>query len=303
MNRTFLTLSKIALFLALLPFIARFCLKHTDRFSIAGIISDRPFDPAWEARPLKEEERIEILKALDQPYTYFGSGGQSFIFTSADQRYVLKFFKQHFFNVPLWVAYFPIPWVLNRYSAKKTEQRGDKLKRDFNSYKMAFEELAEETGVLFVHLNKTNDLKKTVAITDKLGIEHILNLDAMEFVMQRKGVLAYDKISAHLAKGEVKEAKEAVRQILHLIVNRCKKGFHDRDANICTNCGFIEGKAVEIDVGHLVRDERMKIPEIYWQELLRISEPFRGWIGAEHPLLLPCLDEELLKLQASHETP
>jgi hypothetical protein len=301
MNKKVFLILKIALFLALFPLVERFCLKRTDRFSILGIQSDRPFDEAWETRPLTDEERSVVSEAISQPYTYFGCGGQSFVFFSADQKYALKFFKQRVFKVPLWVAHFPIPWVLDRYRAKKTWQRADKLQRDFSSYKIAFEELPDETGMVFVHLNQTDNLKTILKITDKLGIAHELDLDKMDFVIQKKGVLAHDKITGHMQRGEIEEAKASIKQLMSLIVNRSKKGFHDRDPNIRTNCGFMGDRAVKIDVGRFVKDEKIKRPEVYLSELVRITGPLRVWLEQEHPALVSYFDEEILKFTSGHE--
>lgn len=100
--------------------LAAFCLKRTDTFTITGISSNRPFDPAWQTRPLSEQEQKEFDAATAQKYRYFGKGGQCYAFFSEDGQYVIKFFKQKVYTIPLWHHFIPIPFVFDRYKEKKT---------------------------------------------------------------------------------------------------------------------------------------------------------------------------------------
>ncbi len=294
MNNFFL---KFSAFLLLGVLAATFSWKHTDKFTITGISSSRPYNPSWETRPLSPEEKTELDNAINQQYHYLGCGGQSFIFLSADKNYVIKFFKQRVFEMPLWLRYIHLPWKLDNYRKKKLWKRQDKLERDFTSYKLSFEELKPHTGVLFVHLNKTCFLKKQLTLVDKLGISHNVDLDQMDFLIQKTAILAVDKISDHMREGKPEQARAAIRSILYLIVDRCKKGFHDRDPNVRTNCGFIGNQAIKIDVGRFIADPNMPIPSTYIKEVERISKPFREWLATYEPSLVPILDEELILLK------
>jgi hypothetical protein len=288
---------KRLIFFCLLYFLAsNFCVKKTDGLTILGISSDRPFQKRWETRQLTHDEEQELKDALSQKFTYFGCGGQCFVFFSEDQKYVLKFFKQQLYEMPLWMRFFPLPWPFHRYYAKKKFRREDKLDRDFSSYKIAFEELKDETEVLYVHLNQTQDLKQIITIVDRLGIEHYLHLDDFNFVIQKKAKLIYSTIDQFMSQGNRAECKQIISQTLRLILMRCKKGFSDRDPNIRTNCGFIGKTAIKIDVGKIMRSDEMKMPEIYKKELTRIAEPFKNWIDENHPSLSKHFEEELSKI-------
>ncbi len=273
--------------------VQKFCLKQTDSFTIASVLSSRSYDARWEARPLTAEEQEETKRAVQQKYTYFGRGGQAYIFFSQDQNYVIKLFKQEKFQVPLWLKIVHVPYLLDRYKAKKAFRRDDKLFRDFTSYKTAFEELHDETGLLYVHLNKTQFWKQQLKLVDRLGIEHLVDLDSLDFVVQRRAELVYDRITRLMREKKPEEAKKAVRQIVNLIVERCQKGFRDRDPNIRTNCGFIGERAVKIDVGRFERNETMKKKENIHNDLLRITLPFKTWLHEEYPELSAYLEEEL----------
>ncbi|MFI5334293.1 MAG: hypothetical protein ACHQT8_03895, partial [Chlamydiales bacterium] len=239
----------LLLFLFSAVSVGKFCIKQTDGFTISSILSSRDNNPAWETRPLSSEEKREVKIALDKKYHYFGCGGQSYIFFSDDEKSVLKVFKQEKFQLPFWMRVFHIPVLLERYREKKIWGRKDKLSRDFTSYKVAFDELQEETGLVYVHLNKSDHLHKKITLIDRLNISHQVDLDTLDFVIQKRGELVYERITRLMQEGKQHEAKNAISQIIHLIVTRCQKGYHDRDPNIRTNCGFIEDRAVKIDVG------------------------------------------------------
>ena len=271
--------------------VAQFCNKKTDRFTVQAIRSHRPYNPKWDGRPLTSDEDKEMREALDFKYTYYGRGGQSFIFFSEGEKYVLKFFKQKVFKTPFYLDY--LPPLFSRYKEKKRWKKTDKLERDFTSYKYAFNDLQDLTGVLYIHLNPTDHLKKSVVLIDKLGIEHSINLDEYNFVLQRKAFFVYDRINESMAQNRQDLAESAIAQIMQLIVARAERGFHDRDPNVRTNCGFIGEKAIKIDVGRLVPSESMKKRENYGKELVRITRPFKVWLAQNHPALIPFFEQEL----------
>ena len=252
----------VSLFAFAFLVIGKFCIKQTDGFTICAIQSSRPISDIWEPRPLSPAEKKEAEAALENPYTYFGCGGQSFIFFSKDGKYVLKLFKQEKFHLPLWMRVFHIPYLLDRYRAKKIWSREDKLFRDFTSYKIAFDELQDETGLIYVHLNKTDAWKRKIRLIDRLNIEHRVDVDTLDFVIQKRAELVYERIIREMQAGDRRAAEKSISQIIALIVTRCQKGYHDRDPNIRTNCGFIGDHAVKIDVGRFVPSEEMKNREV-----------------------------------------
>jgi len=279
-----------------------FCEKETEGFSLLGISSNRPYDPSWETSSLSSEEEKEVKQALSQSFRYFGCGGQSYIFFSDDGRYAIKFFKQRLFQPPIWLNIPLVPWLFPKYAAKKKWQREDKLKRDFSSYVLAFKELKTETGLLYVHLNKTSHLKEKTKLIDRLNICHLVDLNQFDFVLQRKADLVYDRIVRQMNEGNIEEAKKTISRILDFISSRCKKGFHDRDPNIRTNCGFIDDQPIKIDVGRISKEEKFKNDEYRIKELEKIAHPFKLWLKQCYPLLAEHLDQEMLRL-AHEENP
>ncbi len=275
----------LVLLITLLVLSAKFCTKETDGFSILAISSQRPYNPNWETVPLTALDKIEVEQALSQPYHYLGSGSQCFVFASEDGQYVVKFFRQHLYFPSLFLNSLPLPPFLHHYREKKNWKRIDKCARDFESYKMAFEELKEETKLLYVHLNPTNCLKKKLAITDKLHIQHAIALDITNFVLQKRAEPAFAHITALMEQGRKEEAKNAVLALLKLIEKRCAKGFKDRDPDIRTNCGFVGDAAIKLDVGRLERSEALKDPKNGFAEVEKVMAPFNLWLETFYPSL------------------
>lgn len=273
--------------------------KKTDGFTELAIHSERDYDIAWETRPLTENEQVEFDLATSQKYRYFGCGGQAFALFSEDGKYVIKFFKQRVYRVPFLLKLIPLPWPLKRYQVKRHWKKSDKLYRDFMSYKMAFEELQDLTGLIYIHLNTTQRINRQLMITDKLGQPHLINLDEVDFVLQKRAEMVHDRINTLMRQGAHKEAEEAITSVLNLVIERAKRGLLDRDPNVRTNCGFIDKQAIKVDVGRFTRDQKAKDPNFFHADLLKIAAPFKTWIAAHHPTLLNHFEKELLRF--THE--
>lgn len=261
---------KLALLVLLIWQLPKLCHKATDGFSLIHIASSLPYDPDWDV----EGGSSEPLKAIfNQRFTYLNAGGQSYVFASEDGQYVLKFFKHYRMRLHPLIRILPLPKTLNQKREKQKTKRLRKLVRDFTSYKLAFEQLPKETKLLFVHLNKGDNLKLKTTIIDRLNIAHTIDLDSHEFVLQRRAELAYPYIKRLVESGDIDKAKKAVESICQLITSRCEKGIYDEDAKIHRNVGFIDEEAILIDVGRLKLDPRRKNREVQKGDLKKITEP------------------------------
>lgn len=273
-----------------------FCYSKTDGFTITGITPDRPFDPTFATRALSDRESTELNKALDQPYSYYGYGAQAYIFFSSDGNYALKLFKQRIYTTPFWFK-LPIPILFNKYKQKLTSHRKDKQLRDFLSYKLAFEELQDLSGVVFVHLNPTSSLHKKLQITDKIGITHELALDQIDFVLQKRAEHVHTRIDRLMKEGQVDKAKESITALVDLILTRCRRGINDRDPSIDTNCGFLEDRAIKIDIGRMQLDPAFRSPTVALEQVVKITAPFNEWLKTRYPELAIHLEQEWEQLK------
>ena len=269
----------------------KFSVKTADKFILSEIQYERPHDPRFDTRALSQAEQQEVDQALSQHYTYFGCGGQAYVFFSADGKYALKFFKQRHFREPTHLNYIPF---IKKYRDLKYAKRRKKISVEYGSYKLGFEQLPAETALVYVHLNKTSHLNKTLSFIDKFKMEHNIDLDKTDFILQRRASLVHDKIDQQMAAHDLEGAKQTVSSIVNLIVTRCKKGYSDKDPNIATNCGILGDKAIKIDVGRFALDPKMAKPLYYKPELYHLVRPFHRWLSQKYPELALHLDEKVL---------
>ena len=259
----------------------KFASAQTDGFILFHIRSSLAFNKEWETSPLNEKEQQELLIALEKPFSYLGSGGQCYAFAS--DTHVIKFFKHHRRSSFLTIQ------------EKKRRKKEAKFLRDFTSYKLSFENLREETGLLFVHLNKTDTLCKKITIIDKIGIAHTLSLDEYEFVVQKRGTLAHIHLDTLMQKGDVECAKRSIDSLLGILKQRCQKGIFDEDAKIHRNVAFIEEKAVLIDVGRFRKDPSRKNPEVYKKDIRMITKRLKAFL-VKYPELDAYLEKKVDEL-------
>jgi len=276
--------------------VGRLYYRLTGGFTIANISSDFPFQPQWEVSPLMATEESEWSHAFEQPYRYLAKGCQSYVFISDDGQYVIKFFKYQRYRLQPWLAYFPPLPALVRYREQKLRQKWMKLDRFVRSWKLAFEHLKEETALLFVHLNKTNHLQRQVTLYDKIGQRHLVELDQMEFCLQRRAEMLCDVLLEHRLKGDLSAAQQLVHQLLSLLLSEYSRGLADNDHALMQNTGVAQGKPLHIDVGQFVFDETVKEPVVFQQELLTKTYKFKHWLREHYPELGRYLEEELKQI-------
>ncbi|HSX03460.1 MAG TPA: hypothetical protein VLG76_01890 [Rhabdochlamydiaceae bacterium] len=231
----------ILLFAAAFFLIERFCRLQTEGFSIAKIIPPNP---------LKCQEATcppEILKALNQPYYFLGSGVQCYAFLSEDKQTVLKFFKHyHLFPSNGLLKKIPLPNLLKPYQQEILRMREERLQKIFKSCQIVYDNLQEETGTLFLHFNKSDC--HSVKIVDKLGIAYWLNLSEMEFVLQKKAETISSRFDRLFQAKNERAIEESMEKLKKLYLSCAQKGFKTKDSKI-RNYAFIGDEAVAIDIG------------------------------------------------------
>lgn len=273
--------------------IGRLYFQLTGGFTIGNISSDFAYQPAWEVRPLSQNENLVVEKALNQPYRYLGKGCQSYVFESEDGQYVIKFFKYQRFRLQSWIAYFPPLPAMVKFREQKAEKKWRKLDSFVRSWKVAFENLKDETGLIFVHLNKTSNLNKTLTIYDKLGLKHQVELDQMEFCVQCHATMLCDALMKNKEQGNLQASKQLIDDLLAMVLSEYSRGLADNDHALMQNTGVANGKPIHIDVGQFVINERARDPEYYNLELLTKTYKFKIWLVEHYPEAAAYLDARL----------
>lgn len=282
----------VCLIIAVAYGLGRLYYKVTGGFTIGNITYELPYDSRWDIRPLTAIETRQLDDLLGQKFTYLGKGCQSYVFKSEDGKYVLKFFKYQRLRPQPWLQYLTFLPGMDKYLENKIEKKRLKLEGVFTSWKIAFEDLQPETGVVYVHLNKSHDLNKTLVIIDKMGFRHDLSIDNFEFLIQRKAKMLCATLDELMEKGDADGAKRLLSRLMDTIMSEYKRGYADNDNALMQNTGVLDGQPIHIDVGQFVRNNRVKNPQVYNQEIFNKTWKFRKWLAKHYPDL-----EEYLVVQ------
>lgn len=227
-------------------------------FSLDKISSNLAPRPEWASPNLPKERQVEIF---DQPYRYLASGAEAYAFASRDGKYVIKFFRMKHL----------IPSLSDYLKPGKLARREKNLNAIFTAYKSAYDALKEETGLLFVHLNKTENLKRKLTVTDRIGRDHLIDLDQTEFVVQERAELIFSYLKKLLDQGDHVGVIRAKEEMLALVRTRIEKGFADQDKAVSHNYGFVNGRPIHLDIGRIFKGKKEK-------EYERISARIDKWL-------------------------
>lgn len=242
--------------------------------------------------------KTNALKILNQPFSYLGCGRQMTAFISEDQQYVIKFFNPRaYLKKAKWFSGIrklrrlsSLKWISNAYFKRRA-----RLKRMLHRYEMGFNDFREEACLEYVHLNRDTCLSKSIQLFDKQGKKNYIDLDAYPFVLQKKSNLAMAYLDQLMKNGEENLAKERILQLYDLFVTRAQKGYTDPETLLHNNIGFIENRAVLVDLGQLRRIENESDVN---QEMSKIFIPIAQSLSSRHPRLAPFLLKLIVQIES-----
>jgi len=83
-------------------------------------------------------------------------------------------------------------WRLSDFwHPEKADYRRQNLFSIFRAHKLAYTEIKADTGLIYIHLNKSDHLKTQLKVVDRLGRTHHIDLDKTEFIVQEKAELIF----------------------------------------------------------------------------------------------------------------
>jgi len=256
----------------------------TDGFTLARAKSDQFYLDGSDMTAPSPQELDKIHHIFDQEFTYLGKGTQSFAFESRDKAYVLKLYKHHRHRRGLWMQPFCLPPFDEFWHLKRLEQTRH-FQETFYSFKLAFDVLKQETGLIFMHLGKTQFLNQKVAIIDKMERRHWIDLDQMEFSLQLRAQLIKPLIEELMNRGDIERAKEILTGVVDLLKKRCEKGIGDRDPGITYNLGFTKEGAIFIDLGQFYLAPELKDKTRAREKIYDVTGTLRDWLKIHYPEL------------------
>lgn len=265
--------------------------RQNGGFSIAKVIS--PVPPSAALSEFAEDD------LLDQPFHFLGSGGTSYVFLGEDGKTVLKLFKHQHLVASSFFFRIALPSACDAWRVRKIleQERKHLHKRQaffFNSCALANRDLKEESGLIYLCLQPDSHFARQIKLIDTWGISHYLDLSRTEFALQKKADLLFPTLERLIIDGREKEAKAAIDSLISLICRRCEKGIGDRDPNLVINFGFVEGKAIEFDLGSYFSNPSLNTPFATAKELFFSTYALRQWLEKHSPELLEYLLKSML---------
>lgn len=268
--------------------VSKFCHFQTRGFQTVKIVSHLSPSPQWET-PLASPNEMARLKAIfSQPFYYFGSGGQSYAFLSQDGQVVLKLFKMHNIRQYPLLYHLALPGVLDRFRIAFLQWQKQKLKRVFSSSRLAYTELKESSGLLFLNLNPAPQYKDLeIILIDNIGVQHCLNLAKIPFALQYRADPALAALQFHLLHKDLYSCRKVLNNVVDCLMARYQKGIADIDPSVRRNIGLLKDRAISIDIGSFFYCRELE-PK---NELLKDTRRLRRWLKRRCPELAVYLDQ------------
>jgi len=258
----------------------------TDGFHSSHIETAFPYRESWsiDSEQLSEDE---VKTRLNQNFFWLDKGAQFYTFIGEDEETVLKIVKQKHLRLPYWEKKLLSLLNLKGYRQKREEKKKSKYLELLRSVKIAFEELKEETALLYHHFQQTDSLKTTARIHDKLGLAYELDMDSREFLLQRKVLPLIPALDQAIEARNLADAKQKIDQMVILLVSRSEKGIYDSDKRLIENVGYLNNRAVFIDIGSFTKIFNYPIDE----ELIVRTRILKHRLKGRSPELAIYLDE------------
>ncbi|NGX43868.1 MAG: hypothetical protein K1060chlam3_00024 [Candidatus Anoxychlamydiales bacterium] len=281
---------KIISLLVLVAVFSKAWVFYSSSFRLDKIEPKELFLNRFEINVLENKDLGEIL---NQKYRFLSKGRQSFVFVSDDNRYVLKLFRFHRYRQSIFCNLISSFEIAKKYTTKIQDEKDDLYYESMNSYKLAYEKLKDETATIYVHLNKTNDLNRKFKIEDKFKNTHLVDLNEVGFVLQKKA-FPFKKALLN-AKKDKKTIETLLSSFFDNLQSIYSKNLLNKDRHVIQNLGVIDDRVVEIDIGRFIikndfNEEKLK------EEATHYTTYLKKWLLKNSKDSIEFLDAKLLEL-------
>jgi hypothetical protein len=213
---------------------------------------------------------------------------------SGDGRYVLKFIKHQRQESPFWVqcGAWVIPKVAEQQRARRARKERE-LQQIYKSWKLAFERMREDAGLIHVHFGRTDQGFGSVHLVTKGRERMEIPLDRLPFLIQKRSDPFNTAIERLIKRGDITQAQLLVDRLIDLVLADYGRGLADHDRWIARNSGVLKGRPLHIDVGSFVQNERARNPEVYGKDLFIKGTKMRLWLERLSPAVASHLEQRL----------
>lgn len=205
-------------------------------FRLNKCLVDWPHAADWDAG----DPPHEIVYIFQKPFSYLAKGKQSYVFLSADGRYVLKLFRFNQSKIEIGKRISDIIHGLRgRGEREKEKTLLFRIRQTFESASLAYRLAQQQTGVVWAHLNLNANKLNAFIVKDRLGKSHLVDPGRFRFVIQKRANPISKKDGLEISFEQLRMELEA----LHL---------RTQDQKIRKNYAMLDGKLILIDIGDLV---------------------------------------------------
>ena len=259
-------------------------IKRCERgFEPSHIVCKFPYRKDWDVN-VSEDLTTFVNVITQQPFHYLAKGFQAYAFMSQDGEYVLKFFQQQRLRERPFKEE-PLKYMFDKSYREKAAFKLRHKEEIFSSSKLSFEEIPEETGIIYVHLNKTDGELRGIRLYDQRGQACKIKPDSVSFIIQRRADYVIPTITALMKKGDIEGAKRRVDQIIDLLLVLARKKIADSDYALIrnNNIGFSKDRAIYIDTGHLSKNDDLNVYKRMKYEFSVRLKPLYEWMKINYP--------------------
>lgn len=246
--------------------------------------------PEVSQLPLTPEVQNQAQQILRQPFHYMGKGRQFYVYESQDSQWVLKFIKCQ--RVNEWYEKSALFAWIKQLRQQRNREKFEKTADLFRSMQLAAGPLSDLSGVLCTHLQQKPEFKTEVTITDSLGITHLIAIDDVPFILQKKAQRVFPVLDELYIRGDDEGLERRANQLITLFETLACRGCIDIDdgAIARNNIGFLSDRAVFIDIGTFRTASDVK--ERFKQDISRLN-PVYQWLKKKDPTLAYAFNQKL----------
>lgn len=236
------------------------------RPSCCKVIAD--LRPEWKSElPTKE-----TLAILSQPFSFLQRGSQAYVFVSEDQKYVLKIFSK-----PL------KEYRFQRYTGKgkphlSKANRRMRINVALQGYHLAQKLPPKASGLVYTHLNPTENSLPAVQIRDAFYRSYNLPLDQYRFVLQKKCFPLASTLQKLARENRAQEIQHLIQSYQKTIARRASLSIRNSDTEFKKNFGVLDGEVVEFDVGEYFFDSSLESLEKQQAEVDLFNSQLDYWL-------------------------
>lgn len=253
---------------------------------------------------LQQPDLSSIRKTLpnsviNQSYRYLYEGSSSIVFISADNQYIFKILKQNTSSIPTLIL--PPGQDQDGFTYKNidtTSLKPNGLR--CNSYLLAIDPLQKETGLIFLHLDRSQYLDTQLLVLDKKGNQRMVPLDEYAFLFQKKGDPIYQTITKWMRNNQIDKAKALVGHIIQSVFTLCQEVVIDESSIIKKHMACIGEQCLFMDVEHFQRQKEVIDGTAYLQQVDDIIDSFELWLKQKHPELAIEAKNQITQLKQEH---